>query len=256
MVYAAGKTTEEIETKLNLTLKKLIEWCQLNRITINNRKSKTVLFGTRLASNDKIKCLLGNTKLEQVDNYRYLGVDLDRHLNYDLCITNTIKKVNHKIWLLAKLRYYMTENMAIKIYKGMILPYFDYGDVVYMGGNTKLLNKLQVLQNRALKVCLQVHKRYPTIELHKKCNASLLTSRREMHLKILAHHYTTKPGYTATPRRDTRQMAAPVLLTAISNTKIYERSVLAMAAHAWNNQPTQQRAIKSMDHYKRSLKKT
>ena len=34
----------------------------------------------------------------------------------------------------------MTESMAIKIYKGMILPYFDYGDIIYMGGNAKLLN--------------------------------------------------------------------------------------------------------------------
>ena len=255
VVYAAGKTTEEIEMQLNLTLKKLSEWCQLNRVTINNSKSKTVLFGTRLTSKDKIKCLLGDTELEQIDNYRYLGVDLDRHLNYDLCITNTIKKVNHKIWLLAKLRYYMTESMAIKIYKGMILPYFDYGDVIYMGGNTKLLNKLQVLQNRALKVCLQVHKRYPTIELHRKCKTTLLANRREMHLKILAYHYTTKRGYTVIPRRDTRHMAAPVLLTAISNTKIYERSVLAMAAHAWNNQSPQQRAIGSLDHYKKFLKK-
>ena len=55
----------------------------------------------------------------------------------------------------------MTESMAIKIFKGMILPYFDYGDVIYMGWNVNLLNKLQVLKNRALKIYLQVHKDSP-----------------------------------------------------------------------------------------------
>ena len=70
----------------------------------------------------------------------------------------------------------MTESMAIKIYKGMILPYFDYGDIIYMGGNANLLNKLQALQNRALMVCLQVHKRFPTIKLPIKGNTKLLTS--------------------------------------------------------------------------------
>ena len=112
-------------------------------------------------------------------------------LNYDTCITNTIKKANYKRWLLAKLRYYMTESMAIKIYNSMILPYFDYGDIIYMGGNANLLNKLQVLQNRALKVCLQVYTRFPTIELHIKCNTKLLTSRRELHLKLFSQYYTT-----------------------------------------------------------------
>ena len=69
-------------------------------------------------------------------------MDLDRHLNFDTCITNTRKKANYKVWLLAKQRYYMTENMAVQIYNGIILPYFDFGDVIYMGGNANLLNKL------------------------------------------------------------------------------------------------------------------
>ena len=43
-----------------------------------------------------------------------------------------MNQVNHKIWILANARKYLTTSMAIKIYKGMTLPYFDYGDVVYM----------------------------------------------------------------------------------------------------------------------------
>ena len=57
-------------------------------------------------------------------------MDLDRHLDYDTCITNTIKKGNYKIWLLAKVRYYITVKryyMAVEIYN---LPYFDYSDVI------------------------------------------------------------------------------------------------------------------------------
>ena len=33
--------------------------------------------------------------------------------------------------------------MAIKIYKGMILLYFNYGDVIYIGGRKHILDKLQ-----------------------------------------------------------------------------------------------------------------
>ena len=99
---------------------------------------------------------LGGKVLDYQANYRYLGMSLDRKLNYNDNIKEVLKKVNHKTWILANTRKHLTINMAIKIYKGMILPYFDYGDVVYVGGNNNILDKLQRLQNRALKICLKM----------------------------------------------------------------------------------------------------
>ena len=56
--------------------------------------------------------------------------------------------------------------MVLEIYKGMILLYFDHGDIVYIGTKEKLLNKLQVKQNRALKICLKVDQLHPTQDKH------------------------------------------------------------------------------------------
>ena len=75
------------------------------------------------------------------------------------------------------------------------------------------------------------------IELHIKCNKKLLTSRRELHLKLFAHYYTTQQGLTVTAGRNTKHTGAPVLKETIRTNKIHERSVLVMAAQAWNNQP-------------------
>ena len=36
----------------------------------------------------------------------------------------------------------------------MILPVMEYGDVAYDNSDQKLLGKLQTLQNRALRICL------------------------------------------------------------------------------------------------------
>ena len=44
----------------------------------------------------------------------------------------------------------------------MILPNFDYGDIIYMGGSKTLLAKLQRLQNKALMICLNMENRHPT----------------------------------------------------------------------------------------------
>ena len=84
----------------------------------------------------------------------------------------------------------MVQRMAIKIYKGIILHYFDYGEVVYVGTKQELLNKLQEQQNRALKICVKVDK-----DIQAKTKVKLLTNRRTIHLKLLAFSYSKDNRY-------------------------------------------------------------
>ena len=96
---------------------------------------KTKIMGYSLNRNIifKVECccqLLGQT-LEVVDNYKYLGITLDSHLTYKAHIKNVISKVTHKLSVLTKLRKYLDTRTSLILYKSMILPHFDYGDIVF-----------------------------------------------------------------------------------------------------------------------------
>ena len=54
-----------------------------------------------------------------------------------------------RIFLLHIIRSYITKDAFTLIYKYMILPYLDYGDIFYINANRNQLNKLEILQNRA-----------------------------------------------------------------------------------------------------------
>ena len=62
----------------------------------------------------------------------------------------------------------------------------------------ELLNKLQVQQNTALKICLKINKLHPTQDIDARTKVKLLTNRRTIHLKLLAfsdskdYRYITK----------------------------------------------------------------
>ena len=58
------------------------------------------------------------------------------------------------------------ENTALKIYKSMIVPYFDYVDVIYNAASSEGLDKLQRLQNRCLKTCKELNMRFDTDKLY------------------------------------------------------------------------------------------
>ena len=56
--------------------------------------------------------------------------------------------------MFSKIRRFITEHSAIRIYKSMLLPYFDYGDIVYDKARQIDLDKLQRAQNKCLKICM------------------------------------------------------------------------------------------------------
>ena len=71
--------------------------------------------------------------------------------------------------MLSKVRRYIDFNTAIAIYKTMILPVMEYGNVA--NSESKLLSKLQVLQNRALRIT-------SVISMHQDSKVAKLEARR------------------------------------------------------------------------------
>ena len=91
---------------------------------------------------------IGGEKIGYVTSYPYLGIKLDNKLTFELHIKETLMLVSHKLFLLSKIRKYLTHKQALTIFKSKILPYFDYGDIFCIGSHEKSLIKLQKMQNR------------------------------------------------------------------------------------------------------------
>ena len=90
--------------------------------------------------------------------------------------------VAHKLYLLGRMRKYISTEQAITIYKSKIVPYFDYRDIFLMSITSKTKQKLQKLQNRALRICLEAKGRTSVNMLHNTCYVSKLDDRRTIHL--------------------------------------------------------------------------
>ena len=69
--------------------------------------------------------------LSQVTSYKYLGVVLDQSLTYTQHLQKLSKSISHKIYMLIRMRRYLTTRASELVYKMMILPFFDYADIFY-----------------------------------------------------------------------------------------------------------------------------
>ena len=132
-----------VQNDLNL----LSEWCNMNQLTMNTTKTKGMLFGTkgRIKKVQLLPLKVNNLEIGYVHHYNYLGVKLDNDLSYELQVKETQKPVAHKIYLLSRIRPYLSKPQALLIYKTKVLPYFDYGDILYHQTGIRAMNKLQKL---------------------------------------------------------------------------------------------------------------
>ena len=146
-----------------------------------------MIFGLRSQTRNlnEHKLFMKNQKLQKVATYKYLGMTLDMNLTFKNHLQQTLNVISHKLLLLSKLRKYIDEYTAITLYKAMILPIIEYGDVIYGGTKCGLLSKLhKITQNRILRMSKYWNVHIETERLYMLCKTSKLELRREIHMNL------------------------------------------------------------------------
>ena len=68
----------------------------------------------------------GNRQIMFVKRFSYLGIILDDELLLEPLYKNVCRQVEQKLFMLRKVRRYITKNASICLYKQMIMPLFYY----------------------------------------------------------------------------------------------------------------------------------
>ena len=136
----------------------------------------------------------------------------------------------------------------------MILPYFDYGDVVYGTASQEGLEKLQRLQNRCLKICMGFNRRHNTVNLHTVTNSPQLKDRRAAHVNNFMYSSLGNPTYMDNRNIRTRAHDAPLFKVKIPKIEMYKRSVEYAGAERWNRLDPEMRNTVNLQLFKRKQK--
>ena len=258
VLYQAEVNKGEATTKLQSSVSKFKEWCIINALTINVSKTKVMAFATRskVKKCRDTKIFIGTECLKVVPYYKYLGLLLDSTLNYTNHIASIVKTVTHKMILLGKLRKYLTNEVTLTIYKSMLLPYFDYADVIFHKANVKETGRLQTLQNKCLRICLGKDRRFSTDGSHKilMSETAFLKDRREAHVNNFM--FVRKKNKSLLNIREIRTRAhdAPLFNINVPKGETFKRSVGYFGSLSWNNLPVITRNIYSLPTFKKSQK--
>ena len=162
--------------------------------------------------------------------------------------------MSYKANLLAKIRRFLTNHVALKIYKSMILPYCDYGDVIYNAAGQEGLEKLQRLQKWCLKISMGFNIRYGTRALYTVTKMPRLEHRRSAHINNFMYNRLNRTELVDNRAIKTTAHDAPLFKVVTPKLEAYKRSVQYAGALQWNGLPKDYRSIKNFESFKSKQK--
>ena len=144
-----------IEASLNQDLSNINRWLIANKLTLNMTKTEFMLIGSRqkLNSLSAFPALeINGTQLNRVNFTKSLGVLIDENLTWSNHINAITKKISSGIGSIKRISHCVPPAILHTIYHGLVQSHFDYCSVVWGNCAKTLSDKLQRLQNRAVRV--------------------------------------------------------------------------------------------------------
>ena len=253
VVYISHTNMNNAIALIQSDLTSVYTWCNSNKLTINCKKTKFCLFGMRSAikksKTQDVQLSLSNQILERVCSYKYLGLTLDEHLTYNKHIKEMNRLVSHKLYLLSKVRKYITTDACINIFKTMVLSLLEYCDVLYAGTTQRNLGDIDKLFYRGLRICMYTNNYTSREILCNECKIAPLDKRRLAHLLIFMHKQTGNQTLVKKKKANTRLHNGPVFNTYKPNNEKAKANIFYRGAIVWNALEANYRNM-SFEHFK------
>ena len=258
LIYTTGKNWDIMRPKIQEGLDNFQNWCLINRLKLNARKSKSLVIGSKhklgtVSLENKFN--LDGNLLEFPETYNYLGLILDRNMSLTPLLTKLKQTVMSRIFSLIKICDMITTKCAITVYKQTILPILDYSGFITISCNISDRGDLQTIQNHALRICYNVRLRdMVSIEnMHTRANLLSLEQRRQKQLLHLMFIHKYRHNVARMFPRQTRAAGVYSFVRERYNCIKYRNSPYYKGSLLWDGLPINVRSCISLSDFKKCL---
>lgn len=157
-VYFSHKNTETIRFNIQNTLNKLTIVAKNYGFRFSKVKTEAVFFSRKHARRiTQPALILEGFQLKYNDAYKFLGVILDRKLNFNdhiEYIKGKAKKSINLINMLSHTDFGSDRSMLLKIHKSLVIYKLDYSSFVFAGANKTSLEKLDKINRMGIRLSI------------------------------------------------------------------------------------------------------
>ena len=174
MIYTSGKNVVELCNIINDDLELLNQWLGDNKLCVNVKKCKYIVLGSRYMLSEidtlDMKILMNNSEIEKVKEIKYLGVKLDESLSFKSHFEYVLQKMSQKVGFLNRVGRPLSLYINIVLYRALVSPHLEYCASVLFNLKQGETERLQKIQNRAMRAILKCSRYTPIHTMIKVLN--------------------------------------------------------------------------------------
>ena len=140
---------ENLYLRMNLILDLFKKWFTANKLTVNNNKTKYIVFHRtyKPVTDSLLSLYLNSVSMEKVASTRFLGVVIDVCLSWKLHISNVSVIILKFISIFYRERKTLTHEAFVMLYNSLVYPHLTYCKNVLCSGPKTKIGKLFIQKN-------------------------------------------------------------------------------------------------------------
>ena len=146
--YFLTNSTKKTNKLINIDLKNLSNWLNANKISLNVKKTETIIFKCRRKNYEGvIKLKLYKQRLHPTNNVKYLGIKIDENFNWKHHVNDASTKLLWVNTILINKRNYICQFKNTKVHLfcyfwiSLKLPFFCLDTKIWLYQTSSILQK-------------------------------------------------------------------------------------------------------------------
>ena len=152
----SGVNLEELFEKANCELEKASIWFKANKLTLNVKKTKFMLFSDKNLQT-QLELRIGGKSIEQVGTgcnekyFKFVGHVLDDKLSWEGHVEHICKKLSSSNFAINSTKHFLPLKIRLSVYYSLFDSHLNYGNLLWGCAKTKYLDKIENLQKRCIR---------------------------------------------------------------------------------------------------------
>ena len=148
--YECAPYYDKLKGNLELTICKILNWFKYNNFKANATKCHFFLSPYQSATINIDGSIIKNSNSEKL-----LGVAIDSNFTFEEHNNNLCRKSSQKLHALCRISHYLSPNKKRILFKTFVTSQFNYCPLVWLCHSRTLINRINNIHLRALRIVYQ-----------------------------------------------------------------------------------------------------
>lgn len=246
-----SRDINDVENNINQTLQNIVQWLNSINLNVNLSKTKLIQFRNYKSNTLKLNIKDNDTKIDEVDEINFLGVNIDAYLNWKSHIAKINKRISSNCYALSILSETTSTEVARAAYFGQVYPLLTYGIIFW--GNSVNVESTFILQKRCLRIIYNLYSTDTCRNIFKEHGYLTLICIYILEISVFIKKNSEYFINKASSRSNLRHRYKYDIVVPRNNNQIYFKSAFSYGIKIFNHLPTEIKAL-SLPTFKFKLK--